>query len=170
MFPFDDIVMMGQNKQQSIVEMKAEEDLVHRHTCNKILINISVYDILFENIIFTLRHRQNGCHFTDDIFKCIFLNENIWISIEIPLKFVPKSPIKNIPALVQITLWCWSGYKLLSWLMMVSLLTHIGFTWPQWVSTWNAHHTQVTASIFGQQHPFSGNSLHFWGTPSIFNW
>ena len=24
----------------------------------------------------TLRPRQNGRHFTDDIFKCIFLNEN----------------------------------------------------------------------------------------------
>ena len=33
------------------------------------------------------------------IFKCIFFNENIWISIEISLKFVPKGPIKNIPAL-----------------------------------------------------------------------
>ena len=24
-----------------------------------------------------------------DIFKCIFLNENVWISIKISLKFVP---------------------------------------------------------------------------------
>ena len=27
----------------------------------------------------TLRPRQNGRHFLDDTFKCIFLNENIWI-------------------------------------------------------------------------------------------
>ena len=27
----------------------------------------------------TLRPRQNGCHFPDNIFKCIFLNENVWI-------------------------------------------------------------------------------------------
>ena len=27
----------------------------------------------------TLRPRQNGRHFADDIFKCIFLNENVWI-------------------------------------------------------------------------------------------
>ena len=33
-------------------------------------------------------------------FKCIFLNENVWIPIEISLKFVPKGPIDNIPALV----------------------------------------------------------------------
>ena len=36
----------------------------------------------------------------DDIFKCIFLNENIRISIKISLKFVPKGPINNTPALV----------------------------------------------------------------------
>ena len=34
--------------------------------------------------------------FTDDIFKHIFLNENIKISIQFSLKFVPKGPIDNI--------------------------------------------------------------------------
>ena len=48
----------------------------------------------------TLRPRQNGRHFADAILKCIFLNENVWIPIEISLKFVPKGPIDNIPALV----------------------------------------------------------------------
>ena len=43
----------------------------------------------------TLRTRQNGRHFPDDIFKCIFLNENVWITIKISLKFVPKGPISN---------------------------------------------------------------------------
>ena len=38
----------------------------------------------------------------EDIFKCIFLNENVWISIKISLKIVSKGPIKNIPTLVQI--------------------------------------------------------------------
>ena len=37
---------------------------------------------------------------SDDIFKCIFLNENVWIPIELSLKFVPKGQIDNIPALV----------------------------------------------------------------------
>ena len=37
---------------------------------------------------------------TDDIFKCIFLNENDRIPIQISLKFVPMSPIDNKPALV----------------------------------------------------------------------
>ena len=36
----------------------------------------------------------------DDIFKCIFLNKNDRIPIQISLKFVPKSSIGNKPALV----------------------------------------------------------------------
>ena len=38
--------------------------------------------------------------FPDDIFKCIFLNENVLILIKISLKFVPKGQINNIPPLV----------------------------------------------------------------------
>ena len=52
----------------------------------------------------TLRSRQNGRHFPD-IFKCIFMNENLWILIKISLRFVPKHPINDIPALVQIMAW-----------------------------------------------------------------
>ena len=48
-------------------------------------------------ILNTLRPRQNGRQFPIDIFKWIFLNENVWISINISLKFVPKGPINNIP-------------------------------------------------------------------------
>ena len=36
----------------------------------------------------------------DDTFKCKFVNENILISIQISLKFIPKGPINNMPALV----------------------------------------------------------------------
>ena len=36
----------------------------------------------------------------DDIFKCIFLNENGRIVIQISVKFVTRSPIDNVPALV----------------------------------------------------------------------
>ena len=38
---------------------------------------------------------QNGHHFADDIFKCIFMNEKFCISIRISLKFVPEGPIDN---------------------------------------------------------------------------
>ena len=70
----------------------------------------------------TLRQRRNEQHFANDIFKRIFFNENVWISIKISLKFVPKGPINNIPALVQIMAWrcqvtshylnqCWLVYR-----------------------------------------------------------
>ena len=83
----------------------------------------------------TLRPRQNGRHFADDIFKCIFLNENVWILIKISLKFVPQGPVNNILALVQIMAWRRSGDKPLSELMLVSLPTHICVTRPQWVNS-----------------------------------
>ena len=68
----------------------------------------------------TLRPRQNGRRFADDTFKCLFLNENVRISIKISLKFVPKGPINNNPALVQIMAWPRSGDKPLSEPMMVT--------------------------------------------------
>ena len=82
----------------------------------------------------TLRPRQDGRHFSGDIFKSIFLNENIQISIKISLNCVPKGSINNIPALVQIMDWRRSGDKPLSEPMMVSLVTHICVTRPQWVN------------------------------------
>ena len=81
-----------------------------------------------------LGQRQNGRHFADDIFKCIFMNENIWIPIQISLKFIPKGPINNILALVQVMAWRRAGDKPLSEPMMVSLPTHICVTRPQWVN------------------------------------
>ena len=83
----------------------------------------------------TLRPRQDGRYFADDVLKCIFLNENVWISLKIPLKFVPRGPINNIPALVQIMAWRRPGDKPLSEPMMISLLTHICVTRPQWVNS-----------------------------------
>ena len=46
--------------------------------------------------------RRNRAHYdvsVMQIFKCIFLNDNVGISIQIALKNVPKGPINNIPAL-----------------------------------------------------------------------
>ena len=48
----------------------------------------------------TLRSRQYGRHFADDIFKWIILNENVYMSIKIPLNFVLGGRINNIQALV----------------------------------------------------------------------
>ena len=81
----------------------------------------------------TLRPRQNGRRFADDTFKRIFLNENVRISIKISLKCGPKGRINTIPALFLIMAWRRSGDKPLSGPMIVSLLTHICVTRPQWV-------------------------------------
>ena len=70
------------------------------------------------NHINTLRPIQNGRHFPDDISKCILLSENVLISIKISLKFVPKDPINNIPALTMA--WRRPGDKPLSEPMLVS--------------------------------------------------
>ena len=94
----------------------------------------------------TLRQRWNRCHFADNIFKCIFLNDNLLLSIRISLKFIPKGPINNIPALVQIMTWCRPGHKPLSEPIMIILLTHICITWPQWVNYAKIFHKWVFSS------------------------
>ena len=48
-----------------------------------------------------------------DNFRCIFLNGNNRILIQISQKFVPMSPIGNKPALVQVMAWRRTGNKLL---------------------------------------------------------
>ena len=79
-----------------------------------------------------LRPRQNGRHLADDIFKCVFLVGIVWILIKISLRFVPKG--HNILALVQIMAWRRPGDKPLFEPMMVSSLTHICVTRPQWIN------------------------------------
>ena len=86
-----------------------------------------------EPTINSLRPRRNRRHFADDPFKRIFLNETLRISIKISLNFVPKGPINNIPALVQIMASRLRGDKPLSGPMSVRLLMHICVTRPQWV-------------------------------------
>ena len=122
----------------SVLEIPTGPPVRGRQLCSRtgnfllIFLQFYVYDLRFN----TLRPRQNGRHFADDIFKCIFLIENVKISIKISLKFVPKDPINNIPALVQIMAWRRPGDKPLSEPKMVSLLTHINVTRPQWVKAW----------------------------------
>ena len=58
----------------------------------------------------------------DDIFKCIFLNEDYKIPIQISLKFVPMDPIDNRPALVQVMAWSRIGDKQLSEPMLTQFI------------------------------------------------
>ena len=95
-------------------------------------------------LVNTLKPRHDGRYFADDVLKCIFLNENVWISLKIALKFVPGGPINNIPALVQIMAWRRPGDKPLSEPMLVLVPTHICVTRPQWV---NVSHAYLYISI-----------------------
>ena len=93
----------------------------------------SFSDVYWISSFNTLRPKQNGRHFADDTFNLIFVNENVRISIKFTLKYVPKGPIDNIPASVQIMAWRRPGNKPISEPVMVSPLTHICVTRPQWV-------------------------------------
>ena len=48
---------------------------------------------------------QNDCHFADDIFKYIFMNEKFCVLIRILPTFVPTCLIDNKTASVQVTAW-----------------------------------------------------------------
>ena len=82
----------------------------------------------------TLGPRQHRHRFVDDIFKCIFFNENCCVLIKTSFKYVCKGPIDNTPVLVQIMAWRRLGDKSFSEPVMVSLPTHICVARPQWVS------------------------------------
>ena len=89
MFPFGDVIMVcivvSEFWGSYINDMHA---LIHFQCPVQLVLNI-------------LRPWRNGHHFRHDFFKCIFLNQNLWISIKISLKFVPRGSINNIPATVQ---------------------------------------------------------------------
>ena len=106
-----------------------------RHDGHKLTQRQQVASFTNKDPLNSLRPRQNGRHFADDIFKRIFLKEIAWIPIKISLKFVSKGPIIDIPSLVQTMAWRRPGNKPLSESMMVNLLTHICVTRPQRVNS-----------------------------------
>ena len=79
----------------------------------------------------TLRPEQNGQHFADNIFECIFLNKNFGVLIWISLKLVAKCLIYNKSASVQVMTGCQAGAKPLLDAMYTKLHDVTG---PQWVT------------------------------------
>ena len=120
----------------------------------------------------SLRPRRNGRYNADDIFKCIFLKENVRIPTKISLKFVRKGPINNIPALVQIMAWRRPGDKPFSEPMIVSLLTHTCVTRPQWVNADKCNlqitrgHLSIKMPSYQYRHSHSHNN-HYNGNPYL---
>ena len=83
----------------------------------------------------TSRLKPKNRRSPDDILKRIFLNESCIIVMKISLRFfVPRDPMNNIPAMVQIMAWHRkaASYYLKQW--WLSLMTHICDTRPQWVN------------------------------------
>ena len=68
----------------------------------------------------------------DNIFKCIFLMKNVRISNKISLKFVPKGPIDNKSALVQVMAWCRTGDKPLPEPMLTQFTDAYMRHWRGW--------------------------------------
>ena len=55
-----------------------------------------------------------AANLSDDIMKCIFMNEKFCILIRISLKFLPVGPIKDRPVFFQVMAWRQIGDKPLS--------------------------------------------------------
>ena len=83
---------------------------------------------------------ENGRHFADDIFNCIFMNEKFWILIRISLKFVPKGQIDNTTTLVQVMAWRQTGDKPLPESMQIKLIdAYMRHIRERWVGTKEDH-------------------------------
>ena len=76
---------------------------------------------------------QFGGKMANDIFNYISFNENVWISIKMSLKFIPKGQVDNKSVLFQVMAWCHhatSHYLNQCW---PSSLTHICDSPGRWV-------------------------------------
>ena len=120
MFPFDDVIMKRKD-----INICFNCENAHR------IVMLPRNNAAFN----TLRPRHIDRHFPDDVSKCIFLNEKVWISIGISLKFVFHGPTYNMSTLFQILI----GEKPLSEPMMPSLLKHICVIRPDWVNGLTGH-------------------------------
>ena len=74
-------------------------------------IPFKVEDVIIYPFLKSSSPGQNGRHFSDNIFKCIFVNKKFCILNQIPLKFVPKGPIDIKWALFQEMAWRRIGDK-----------------------------------------------------------
>ena len=77
---------------------------------------------------------QNGHYFQIKFSNAFSWMKSFCILIRISLKCVPKDPINNIPALVQIMAWCQSGDKPLSEPMLAQFTDAYMRHWGRWGS------------------------------------
>ena len=104
--------------------------------------------------------------------------KKICISIKISLKFFPKGPVDNNPALVQIRAWRRPGDRPLSEPMLVSVLTHIWVVRPQWVKGEPTTDWWIPSQMNSNAESFSAqwrihillNPLFFISSPTCASW
>ena len=102
-------------------------------------ITVDTPTMVMTNISLTHWGRDKmGANFLTTFSNALFLIKYISISTETAPKFVPKGPINNIPALVQIMTWRRHAttHYLNQW--WPSLLMYICITRPQWVNPCHA--------------------------------
>ena len=107
--------------------------------------------------------RQNGRHCADKNLNCILFNEKVWISSKISQMFVCRSPIDNIPALVQVMASrrtdkqaiIWASGGLVYWGIFVSLGLN---AWTHWDrqnnTTFSRGHGKFKCLFFWKQFIF----------------
>ena len=125
----------------------------------------------------TLRPRQDGRHFADDIFTCIFFNENCCILIKFSLKYVRKGPIDNNRALVQIWLGAdqaTSHYLNQLWLVYRRTYASLGLNeLKPSIAGISTSAAIVGTTILAPSHQYSVTATHvktgYYGCP-IFRW
>ena len=104
--------------------------VIRQHTSPQPMLT-QIYALLGYNVL-TSRTRQNGWHFRGDLFKCISLNEKVWISNIIWLQFVPKAGNGLAPDRRQAVTWtkdnpvqCGTREdELTSWTLMILLIAN----------------------------------------------
>ena len=105
MFPFDDVILAVLFLYHKVKSLQ----LIWRWgICRETMSARSSNEFLG----FDLTHlplNKMAAILANNIFECIFLNENDRIPIQISLKFVPRIPIDNKAALVQVMAWRWTG-------------------------------------------------------------
>ena len=108
------------NVSVAVVIVGCDKSWTYKHPELKLMIKI-IFRSKFHTVFNMTKHkgfsssppRENGCHVTDDIFKCIFMNEKYCI-LFFDSKFVPNGPIDKKSALVQVMAWHRTGDKPLS--------------------------------------------------------
>ena len=97
---------------------------------------------------------QNGRHFADDVFGCIFVNEKFCILTKISLKCVSKGQIDDNPALVKIMAWrrinaiIWSSADPIHWHIYAAL---------------GGDKLRVPCGFMWYIHPYPSGLLHWHG-------